>query len=218
MRSRLLLLTTLLVALSATPAAAATLAPIKSCYVSNGPASDQLEDVRLQGDAFQPEAAVEVLIDGLPVASAPTDAVGAFEVLVDPPYQPQGDRPFDVTVRDAVNVLTVQSRVTNLNVTMRPKRSAPHRRVRFRGRGFTQPAPVFAHYLYGGRVQKTVRLARRSTAPCGTFDVRRRQIPVEDPRTGRWIMQVDQKRAYSPEPDPVWVRLPIKVVVDFLEP
>jgi hypothetical protein len=31
-------------------------------------------------------------------------------------------------------------------------------------------------------------------------------------------MQVDQKRAYSPQPDPVWVRLPITVAEVFLEP
>ena len=217
MPARLLLIAALLVALPAAPAAAATLDPLKPCYVSNGPETDQLEDMTVRGVDFQP-GSVEVLIDGVPVAAPPTDAVGFFSVLVDPPYQPQGERPFIVTVRDGVNVLSLESRVTNLNVTMKPKRTAPNRRVRFRGRGFTQPAPVYAHYLYAGKEQKTVRLARRSTAPCGTFDVRRRQIPVEDPRTGRWIVQIDQKRAYAAQPDPVWVRLPINVVEVFLEP
>ena len=107
--------------------------------------------------------------------------------------------------------------MTNLAVFVRPKRAAPSRRVRFRGRGFLQPGPVYAHYLYGGKVQKTVRLARHSTAPCGTFDVKRRQIPVKNARTGRWIVQMDQKKAYDPAPDPVWVRLPIRVTEVFLE-
>jgi hypothetical protein len=218
MLPRLLLIAALLIALPAAPAAAATLTPLKPCYVSNGPATDQLEDMTVRGDEFQPGATVEVLVDGIVVASAPTDPVGFFSVFVDPPYQPQGERPFTVTVRDGVNVLSLESRVTNLNVTMKPKQAPPNRRVRFRGRGFTQAAPVFAHYLYAGREQKTVRLARRSTAPCGAFDVRRRQIPVDDARTGRWIVQVDQKRAYAAEPDPVWVRLPINVVEVFLEP
>jgi hypothetical protein len=71
---------------------------------------------------------------------------------------------------------------------------------------------VFAHYLFGGEEQKTVRLARRSNGPCGTFSARRRLIPVENARAGRWVLQVDQKRAYAPEPDPVWVRRPIDVV------
>jgi hypothetical protein len=218
MTFRLLAAVALALALGASPAAAATLTPLKPCYVSNGPATDQLEDVTVHGDGFVRSSTVEVLVDGVPVASAPTDVNGEFQVLIDPPYQISGERPFTVMVQDGVNVLAAPSRVTNLNVMMRPKRSAPERRVRFRGRGFTQAAPVFAHYLYGGKEQKTVRLARRSTAPCGTFDVKRRQIPIEDARTGRWVMQVDQKRAYSPQPDPVWVRLPITVAEVFLEP
>ena len=115
-------------------------------------------------------------------------------------------------MRDAVNQVDKTTRVTNLAMTVKPKRASPGTRVRFRGRGFTEPAPVFAHYLYGGREQRRVRLARASTAPCGTFSVKRRLIPVENARPGRWIMQVDQKREYSPEPDPVWVRRPIDVV------
>ena len=50
-----------------------------------------------------------------------------------------------------------------------------------------------------------------STAPCGTFRVKRRLLPIDNARNGRWLMQVDQKRAYSPQPDPVWVRRPIVV-------
>jgi hypothetical protein len=69
--------------------------------------------------------------------------------------------------------------------------------------------------VFGGKEQKTVRLARHSSEPCGTFSVKRRLIPIESARMGRWIMQVDQKRNYSPEPDPVWVRRPIDVTQVF---
>jgi hypothetical protein len=204
---------------AAAPAAAATLAPLKACYASAGESTDKLEDVVVQGDGFAPMSTVDVLVDGVPVGVAPTGSIGEFERLVDAPYQRRGERPFTVEARDVAGTSVVaQSRVTNLTVTMRPRRSPPNRRVRFRGRGFTRPAPIFAHYLHSGKEQKTVRLARRSTAPCGTFDVKRRQIPVANARTGRWIMQVDQKRAFSPEPDPVWVRLPIDVVEVFADP
>jgi hypothetical protein len=219
MTARLLAVTTLALSLSASPAAAATLNPLeKACYASTGPASEQLENITVSGVDFVHDSAVEVLVDGVLAAAPPTDSVGDFSVIVDPPYQARGERAFTIEVRDGVNSLATQARVTNLAVTMRPKQAAPNRRVRFRGRGFTQPAPVFAHYLFGGKAQKTVRLARRSTGPCGTFNVKRRQIPIDDARTGRWVMQVDQKRAYAPEPDPVWVRLPITVVEVFLEP
>lgn len=218
MLARLLLATSLLVALPAAPAAAASLTPLKACYVSNGEETDQREDVVVEGDGFAASAAVDIYVDGLPAATVPTDPVGVFKAWVDAPYQPQAERPFTVTVTDGVNVLSLESRVTNLNVIMRPRRSPPNRRVRLRGRGFTRAAPVYAHYVYGGRERRTVRLARRPRGRCGRFAVRRRQIPIDDPRTGRWVVQFDQKRAWAPEPDPVWVRLPIRVVEVFREP
>jgi hypothetical protein len=214
---RLLTATTLALALSVAPASAATLAPLNACYVSTGVTSEERENVVVRGDAFAPRATVEVFIDGVYEASAPTGTVGEFELAVDAPHQPAGERVFTITATDGVNTVTVQSRVTNLAVFVRPKRSAPSRRVRFRGRGFLRDAPVYAHYLYGGKEQRTVRFARHSTAPCGTFDVKRRQIPVENPRTGRWIVQFDQNKEYASAPDPVWVRLPIRVSEVFLE-
>ena len=218
MLSRLLPATVLTFALSAQPAAAAFLEPIKACYASTGPATGEREDIVVRGEAFNTMSMVEVLVDGVVVGNAPTGTIGEFEVKVDAPHQPRGERPFAVEARDGTNSVVTQSRVTNLAVTMRPKRAAPTSRVRFRGRGFTQAAPVYAHYLFGGKEQKTVRFMRRSKAPCGTFSVKRRQIPVVNARTGRWIVQVDQKKAYASVPDPVWVRLPIVVVEVFLEP
>ncbi len=156
-----------------------------------------------------------MLIDGAPVFSTSTDAVGDFAVRVDAPYQSRGERPFTLEVRDGVNWLAAQSRVTNLAVNVRPRRAPPSNRVRFRGRGFMQTGPVYAHYLYGRKLQKTVRLAAGSNPPCGTFSVKRRQIPVENARTGSWMIQIDQKKAYDPQPDPVWVRLPIEVSETF---
>jgi hypothetical protein len=215
---RLLPATLLAFALSASPAAAAFVDELKPCYASTGRATEQLEDIAVSGEGFTAYSAVEVLVDGVVVGSAPTGSVGEFELTVDAPYQPRGERPFTLEVRDGVNSVLTQSRVTNLAVSMRPRRAAPASRVRFRGRGFTRDAPVYAHYLFGSREQKTVRFARRSKAPCGTFAVRRRQIPIAGARTGRWIVQVDQHKAYSAKPDPVWVRLPITVEEVFLEP
>ncbi|HWM11055.1 MAG TPA: hypothetical protein VNO82_16990 [Solirubrobacteraceae bacterium] len=222
MTFRLLAAALLAFALAASPASAAgTLAPLDPCYVSAGRSTEQLEDIVVAGEGFSPIWTVEVLIDGVVVETAPTGSIGEFSRVVDAPYRERGERAFTLTVQDAGNPATAvstQSRVTNLAVSMRPRKAAPNRRVSYRGRGFTEPAPVFAHYLYGGREQRTVRFARHATGPCGTFDVRRRQIPVDGARTGRWLVQVDQKRAYAAEPDPVWVRLPITVVEVFLEP
>ena len=58
--------------------------------------------------------------------------------------------------------------------------------------------------------------ARRSASapaqgPCGRIDVRRRQIPIKQPATGRWTLQVDNQQAYSTQPVSVFVRLAITV-------
>ena len=215
---RLLPATVLAFGLAAQPAAAAFLDPLKACYASTGSATEEREDIVVSGEAFNPMSTVEVLVDGVVVGNAPTGTIGEFAVKVDAPHQPRGERAFAVEARDGTNSVVTQSRATNLAVTMRPTRAAPTSRVRFRGRGFTQAAPIYAHYLFGGKEQKTVRLVRHSKAPCGTFRVKRRQIPVDHARTGRWIVQFDQKQAYASKPDPVWVRLPIVVAEVFLEP
>ena len=212
---RLLLATALAFGVTAAPAAAATLFPLNPCYVSAGRADEQRETVVIRGDSFEPLVNVEVLVDGVLIGIAPTDAVGVFTFWMPAPFQKQGERAFTVTARDDVNVLSVQSRVTRLAVVVRPKTAPPSRRVRFRGRGFMRGGPVYAHYVFDGREQKTVSLARRTRGRCGRFKARRRQIPIDDPRTGRWVVQVDQHKTYSREPDPVLVRLPIDVTEVF---
>jgi hypothetical protein len=208
--------------LLAAPASAADVEKLDKCYASAGQARDQREDVGVSGTSFTPDASVEVLLDGVLVAAPRTDAIGDFTAFVDAPYQPRGERAFTITVRDPANpawTFDLPSRVTNLAVRMRPRRAAPSHRVRFRGRGFTLPRrPVFAHYLFDGEEKTTVRLARRTHGACGRFTARKRQIPIDEPRSGRWIVQFDQKRDYSPVPDPVWVRVPIDVTRVFLEP
>jgi hypothetical protein len=209
---RVAVVATLVLACAAASAQAATVEPLKACYVSAGLTDGERETLVIRGEDFGQLGTVEVLFDGVVMGSALTGSVGEFEIRLPAPFQQAGERAFTVTVRDATAEISQTTHVTNLAMTVRPKRATPRRRVRIRGRGFTRKAPVYAHYLFAGSEQATVRLARRSTAPCGTFSVRRRLLPVENAANGRWIMQVDQKRTYSPEPDPVWVRRPIDVV------
>ena len=215
---RLILATALALGLTAAPAAAATLLPLKACYVSAGRAEERRETVVVKGDSFEPRAPVDVLVDGVPFARVLSGFVGEFEVFLPAPFQKSGERAFTVTATDGVNpAVSLQARVTNLSVFVRPKTARPSRRVRFRGRGFMLDRPVYGHYLFGGRVQKTVRIARRTHGACGTFRARRRQIPIDDPRTGRWTVQFDQHRTFSRKPNPVLVRLPIDVRETFAE-
>jgi len=204
-------LSALLFLAAAAPAAAApALAPLDACYVSDGPAPNQRETVSLTGTGFTPAGHVVLLLDNQLLEDdagatlvGQADANGTVRATVPAPYQDIGERPFTVQMKEienTMNVATASSMVTNLSVTLRPKRARPSRKVRFSGRGFTETAPIWGHYLFGGKVRRTIRLARRPAGVCGVFHATRRQIPVRDPAVGRWTLQVDQRRRYTPRP------------------
>jgi hypothetical protein len=163
---------------------------------------------------FTPNAVVEVEIDGRPVRTSPVqaDPQGAFRGDVRAPYRRRGERSFRLTLTEAgspSNTVSATSRVTALTVAVTPQQTAPTRRVRFRGRGFTRGGAVYAHYVFRGKVRRTVRMGR-PRGRCGTFSVRRRQIPVRA-RTGTWLVQFDQLRRFTNPPESVFVQLQIRV-------
>jgi hypothetical protein len=199
----LLVTATLALGLAAPAQAAVVMDPIKECYVSDGELPTQRETIHVHATGFTPLAALTLLIDGVAVDHGMSDAFGAVSADIPAPFQGQGQRAFNVGViedQNPANLANRTAQVTNLGVRLRPKRARPSRRIRFLGRGFTRDAPVWGHYLHGGKVRKTVRLARRPTLPCGVFRVKRKQIPVKRPATGDWLLQVDQQRRYAPQP------------------
>jgi hypothetical protein len=223
---RLIVATVLATGACAAPAAATvTLQPLKDCYVSAQADEAQREGIAIHGSGFNREAAVDVYIDGVLTLSGQANLVGDVVATVKAPYQPTGQRRFTLTVAERgnpANAVTVQPLVSALTVVLRPREANSSRRVRFRGRGFTGDGAVFAHYLFYNRARdtvrhmKTVRL-RRPRGACGTFTVRRRQIPIRRPRTGPWLLQVDQQRTYSPTP-PAKAEVEICVREVFREP
>ena len=217
----------LLVALAVPAAAQAvpTMDPLKPCYVTaSTPAGPQSEgfDVRAQG--FTPNSKVDLTIDGLPVPGGDdlqTDPSGSLGVItplapVPAPFVAAGSQTFTVTLTEVdnpANVVTATAKSTALGVSVKPRSAKPSSRIRFKGLGFTGSKPVYAHYLHKGKVRRTVRLARK-TGGCGSFKVRRRQIPVDSPGTGTWIVQFDQSKKYIGDTtrlDSVFVRLKIVV-------
>jgi hypothetical protein len=211
----------LLIALAVPAAAdAATFtAPLKPCYVTAGTATNrQSEGFKVTGAGFGVNSTVNLAIDGQPVLGSdgnpllnPTtgqpignnlqaDDQGLLDVpgLVPAPWIKSGRRDFTVTLTDNVvpgNVATATAKTTALDVDVTPKRAKPSERVRFKGSGFTGAKRVFAHYVYGGKLKRTVRMARR-TGVCGTWSARRPQIPVTKPKPGLWTVQFDQVRKY----------------------
>ena len=224
------LLGAVLAALALAPAGAqaAALAPLKPCYISvtqrteGEPDVVTRESLDLSGSGFSAGALVDVSLDGKVDRTIQADPSGNLPPQVlQSPYRARGQGAFTLTAAERgnpANAVTLPSRTTALELNLRPKRAKPARRIRFSGSGFTAQRAVWAHYLYRGKLRKTVRLVRRIDNPCGTFSVRRRQIPVKRPKLGRWRLQVDQQRRYSRAPDGVNVRADIDVQQLFREP
>jgi hypothetical protein len=130
------------------------------------------------------------------------------------PFVEEGQRVFTLRAAEHEapdNTATVTGKVTRLSVEQIPARAATRERVRFRGRGFTDPTrAIYAHYVYAGKSRKTVRIGRPN-GDCGLFSVKRRQFPFKkSPRIGSWTIQFDQELTYNPKAA-VRVPLPVKV-------
>ena len=192
-------------------AQAAELAPLGACYRSVD--SQTRETVTVRGTGFTPGEQVSVAIDGVVVDTATALPEGNVEGQVTAPYQERGERPFTLTLTEVdqpANAASATSRVAALSFRLQPRRKAPSQRVRFVGRGFIDGEFVYAHYVRKGKLRKTVLLGA-AQGPCGRIDVRRRQIPIDRPATGRWTLQVDNQKRYSTQPASVFVRWAINV-------
>ena len=81
--------------------------------------------------------------------------------------------------------------------------------MRIIGRGFIG-TNAYGHYVRRNKLRKTVRLGAPQ-GPCGRIDVKRRQIPIDEPAFGRWTLQVDNHKEYSASPAGVLMTLIIRV-------
>jgi hypothetical protein len=195
----------LFILLAPAGADAATIDPLKPCYVTAGTAATpQQEGVAIHATGFTPNSTVNLTIDAQPVPggeSLQTDQAGSLTLApeqVPAPFIDKGSREFSVTLTEngnPANTATATARTTALGVTVTPRRARPSQRIRFKGNGFTARKPVYAHYVYKKKLRKTVRLAG-NTSDCGAWQARRPQIPVEDARPGTWTVQFDQSKKY----------------------
>jgi hypothetical protein len=225
MASRTLPVVGVLITALAAPAAAhaaPVIAPLKPCYVTaETSAGEQSEGMNILASGFTPNSSVDLTIDGQAPAGGTglqSGAQGELPIAGFPaPFVPRGSRPFTLTLTEAgnpANTVSTTSKSTALGVKLKPKEARPSRRIRFKGSGFTEPKPIFAHYVHKGKLRKTVRMARRPRGDCGGFRKRSRQIPVRDPGLGSWIIQFDQSRRFIRDPvaEPiVFVRLEILI-------
>lgn len=205
----------IVLAVPSSAAAAPALTPLRPCYVAVSPTKGGTEKVELSGTGFTPNALVDVAVDGeVRYPGVRIDATGALPAgTLSAPFVESGRRAFAVTVTEQLSTAqtaTVTALTTRLTVEVEPAEARPSSRVRFSGSGFMGDAPVYAHYLRKGKVRRTVRLVKETQGACGDFSVRRRQFPFS-PSTGRWILQVDQVRRYTPKPVTAFLQLRVDV-------
>jgi hypothetical protein len=217
---RLLTATALAAALAVAPATAAAqpaIAPLAPCYVAAQP--NQTQPVAISASGFAPFAFIDVFVDNVlqvpAPGTAPPQADGAGNVTgsVPAPYIPLGQHRFTLRLTEHANqndTATTTGWVTALTVEQIPAQARTRARVRFKGRGFTDAGPVYAHYVYKGLSHKTVRVGVPHGA-CGVFSRRMRQFPFRhSPRVGTWTIQFDQQPQYGALAD-VTARLTVKV-------
>jgi hypothetical protein len=187
---------------SASASAAPTLAPLKHCYVVAQDDETQREAISIAGSGFSSRSIVDIFVDEIHVASPQAlydGTVAGGSVLA--PFIESGQRKFTVRLAEqnnALNTVTATSLVTRFSVEQTPKSARTNQYVRFSGRGFTGPGPIYAHYLFAGKSRRTVKIAV-PRGDCGTFSVRRKQFSfTKRPRVGAWTIQFDQAPIYSP--------------------
>jgi hypothetical protein len=226
MSPRIVAVTGALVTVLALPAAAHAAQldqPLRPCYATTqaldpqGNVQDVSEPVKIKASGFTPDALVDIAIDGAVVATnVATDASGAIGTLspteLTAPFMATGQREFTVTITEQGNpdnVVTATAHTTALGVNVKPRATKPFKQVRWKGRGFTADKAIYAHWVYKGKVRKTVRMSR-DPGLCGTFEKKTPQIPVAA-REGRWTVQFDQSKEFKAKPSTTFVRITIVV-------
>jgi hypothetical protein len=174
--------------------------------------------MNIQASGFSPNASVDLTIDGQPYeggSGLQANQDGVLPVGAIPaPFVEKGTREYTVTLTEVgnlANTVSTTTKSTALRVTLKPREARPSRRIRFTGSGFTDAAPIWAHYVYKGKVRRTVRMARKPRGDCGGFKVRRRQIPIRKPGLGNWTVQFDQSKRFAYPPGTHFVRLEILI-------
>jgi hypothetical protein len=196
------------------PARAAdpTMADLKPCYVAAQ--ENQTEFVTVSASGFGSFSTIDVYLDDvLQPGTVQAAFDGSLNGMVKAPFPEVAQRAFTVRLTehdDPRNTVSKTAQVTRLQVEQVPKQANTNKRVRFRGRGFTQALPVFAHYVFAGKSRKTVNLGVPTT-PCGLFSVKRKQFPFKKrPQVGLWTIQFDQQPKYDPK---AAVRVPLTIRV-----
>lgn len=169
-----------------------------ACFVNARPKVGA--PIGVSGSGFASGDTVMIATNGAS-ASVAVGADGTFSATIPAPTLSSagpGSAQFALTARDVTNgstTATATFSVANLAFRTVPASATPATRVLFNFSGFRPDAPIYGHYVLGGKVAATVRFGR-SRGSCGLLSARDRLFPASHPRFGNYKVQFDDSRRY----------------------
>jgi len=195
-------------AAAAAPAGAAVVETLPCVQYSAGEAS-----MPIMGMGFSPNGLATLSTttpsnpNPAPLTASPLDAAGAFSKAAMPPLLDGpnvNQQSFNLIATDTTNpaapvqAAPIPFQVVRFGMTMSPVPKRPAQVVTFTARGFTPGKPVYVHFRFRGRTQRTVRLGVAS-GPCGIVSKRMRAMPTTA-YVGQWATYTNQSTQWSGRP------------------
>ncbi|MEA2131261.1 MAG: hypothetical protein QOJ85_4152 [Solirubrobacteraceae bacterium] len=135
------------------------------------------------------------------LTSVNADPNGNIDTRVDPPAfrsTSTVEQSFNLIAIDAANpanTATSTFRQVRFGFDANPDAGRPARRVTYTARGFLPGKAVYAHFRFGGRTRRDVKIGIARGA-CGIVSKKMRLLPAKT-RFGRWAIYMDQAPTYS---------------------
>ncbi|MCW3039134.1 MAG: hypothetical protein JWM31_1039 [Solirubrobacterales bacterium] len=155
-----------------------------------------------QLSGFTPNSTISVTGDGI-FESATADATGSAQVQFTAPnlgsIDPKSKQYNLVASDDAPTPIRASGkfRSTNFAFGTTGGTKSPKATRSWRFSGLTPGKTIYGHFRFGGRTRANYRFGV-AKAPCGELTVLAPGIPVTGRvNTGKWNVQVDQKKVYS---------------------
>jgi hypothetical protein len=186
-------------------AATLSVSPVKPCYRTG-------ETIGMTGTGFTPDGEVSLAADGEEFATTPADSSGSFTGGLQVASATERVKTYSATDQsNTANTASVPLRISPFDVNVAPQSGPPGRRLRIVARGFTTGRRLWVHVVRGRR-RANMRVGRLR-GPCRRLRVRKRIFP-RGATPGRYIVQFDTRRRYSPDTR-VRVRFRVTVVRTF---
>jgi len=151
---------------------------------------------------FTPNSTVNIEADQI-FETATADATGAVNIPFNSPLLGSidpGSKQVILTATDnAATPLsaTAKFRTTNFAFGTTGGQRSPKAKRSWAFSGLTPGKAIYGHFRYAGKTRANYRFGV-ATAPCGELKVKAPGIPVKGRvNTGKWTVQIDQKKAFS---------------------